>query len=59
MVDAKEMSPYAKLAVISSEDQLYPDHSGFDWKHIEKAMEYNKRKTRQGTRRQHHQPAGS
>ncbi|WP_127132629.1 monofunctional biosynthetic peptidoglycan transglycosylase [Pseudoflavitalea rhizosphaerae] len=44
MIDAKEMSPYAKLAVISSEDQLYPDHSGFDWKHIEKAMEYNKRK---------------
>jgi monofunctional biosynthetic peptidoglycan transglycosylase len=44
MVDAKEMSSYAKLAVISSEDQLYPDHSGFDWKHIEKAMEYNKRK---------------
>lgn len=43
-VDAKEMSPYARLAVISSEDQLYPDHSGFDWKHIEKAMEYNKRK---------------
>lgn len=44
MIDAKEMSPYAKLAVICSEDQLYPDHSGFDWKHIEKAMEYNKRK---------------
>ncbi|NML19959.1 monofunctional biosynthetic peptidoglycan transglycosylase [Pseudoflavitalea sp. G-6-1-2] len=43
-VDMDEMSPYAKLAVISSEDQLYPDHSGFDWKHIEKAMEYNKRK---------------
>jgi monofunctional glycosyltransferase len=43
-VDYKEMSPYAKLAVISSEDQLFPDHSGFDWKSIEKAMEYNKRK---------------
>lgn len=43
-VNMDEMSPYAKLAVISSEDQLYPDHSGFDWKHIEKAMEYNKRK---------------
>jgi monofunctional biosynthetic peptidoglycan transglycosylase len=43
-VNYKEMSPYAKLAVISSEDQLFPDHSGFDWKSIEKAMEYNKRK---------------
>ncbi len=43
-VSFRDMSPYAKLAVISSEDQLFPDHSGFDWKHIEKAMEYNKRK---------------
>lgn len=34
----------AKLAVISSEDQLFPDHNGFDWKNIKKAMEYNKRK---------------
>ncbi len=34
----------AKLAVISSEDQLFPDHSGFDWKNIKKAMAYNKRK---------------
>lgn len=37
--------PYsAKLAVIASEDQLFPDHSGFDWKSIRKAMAYNKRK---------------
>jgi monofunctional biosynthetic peptidoglycan transglycosylase len=33
-----------RLAVISSEDQLFPDHNGFDWKSIKKAMEYNKRK---------------
>ena len=33
-----------KLAVISSEDQIFPDHSGFDWKNIKKAMEYNKKK---------------
>jgi len=39
-----EMSPQAKLAVISSEDQIFPDHDGFDWKSIEKAMKYNKRK---------------
>ncbi|HYM92690.1 MAG TPA: monofunctional biosynthetic peptidoglycan transglycosylase [Chitinophagaceae bacterium] len=38
------ISPNAKLAVISSEDQLFPDHEGFDWKSIKKAMEYNKRK---------------
>jgi monofunctional biosynthetic peptidoglycan transglycosylase len=33
-----------RLAVISSEDQLFPDHNGFDWKSIKKAMAYNKRK---------------
>lgn len=43
-VDRSAMSVNAKLAVISSEDQLFPDHSGFDWKNIKKAMEYNKRK---------------
>lgn len=43
-VDRSEMSPYAGLAVISSEDQLYADHHGFDWKSIKKAMAYNKRK---------------
>ena len=43
-ISEKEMSPYAKLAVISSEDQLFPDHSGFDWKSINKAMDYNKKK---------------
>ncbi|HEX2627928.1 MAG TPA: monofunctional biosynthetic peptidoglycan transglycosylase [Chitinophagaceae bacterium] len=35
------ISPYAKLAVISSEDQRFPDHNGFDWKSIQKAMDYN------------------
>jgi monofunctional biosynthetic peptidoglycan transglycosylase len=32
------------LAVMAAEDQLFPDHNGFDWKSIEKAMAYNKRK---------------
>ena len=37
--------PYTiKLAVIASEDQLFPDHTGFDWKNIKKAMDYNKKK---------------
>lgn len=43
-VDYDEISNYAKLAMMSSEDQLFPDHSGFDWKSIQKAMDYNKRK---------------
>ena len=39
-----EISYNMRLAVISSEDQLFPDHSGFDWKSIEKAIKYNERK---------------
>ena len=42
-VNYGEMSQYAKLAVISSEDQLFPDHEGFDYKSIEKALEDNKK----------------
>jgi len=37
------ISPYAKLSVISSEDQLFPDHDGFDFKSIEKAMKHNQK----------------
>ncbi|HSU27754.1 MAG TPA: monofunctional biosynthetic peptidoglycan transglycosylase [Chitinophagaceae bacterium] len=43
-VKLRSISPYAGLAVISSEDQLFTDHHGFDWKSIKKAMAYNKRK---------------
>lgn len=43
-VAGDEISTHMKLAVIASEDQVFPDHSGFDWKYIKKAMEYNKRK---------------
>jgi monofunctional biosynthetic peptidoglycan transglycosylase len=43
-VDKSDISYTARLAVISSEDQLFTDHSGFDWKSIKKAMAYNKRK---------------
>ncbi|HTI12023.1 MAG TPA: monofunctional biosynthetic peptidoglycan transglycosylase [Puia sp.] len=39
----KNISPYAKLAVICSEDQLFPDHDGFDFKSIEKAMKHNQK----------------
>ena len=37
-VNRAQMSVNAKLAVIASEDQLFPDHNGFDFKSIEKAM---------------------
>jgi len=42
-VSYSEMSPNIKLAVIASEDQLFPDHDGFDLKAIKLAMKYNKR----------------
>ncbi len=45
-VDWKDMSDNVKLAVIASEDQLFPVHNGFDWKSIEKALEHNKKKKR-------------
>jgi len=38
-----EMGPNIKLAVIASEDQLFPDHDGFDLKAIKLAIKYNKR----------------
>jgi len=38
------ISKQAKLAVIASEDQLFPDHTGFDFKNIQKALVYNKKK---------------
>jgi monofunctional biosynthetic peptidoglycan transglycosylase len=34
-----EISPNVKLAAMASEDQLFPDHEGFDWKAIEKSMQ--------------------
>ncbi|MEO6253338.1 MAG: monofunctional biosynthetic peptidoglycan transglycosylase [Ferruginibacter sp.] len=38
-----DMGANIKLAVIASEDQLFPDHDGFDLKAIKKAMKYNTR----------------
>lgn len=38
-----EMSAAMKLAVIASEDQLFPDHDGFDIKAIKKAIKYNQK----------------
>ena len=42
-VNMDEISPYAKLAFMAAEDQKFPDHNGFDWKSIGKAMDYNKK----------------
>lgn len=43
-VTADEISSHAGLAVIASEDQLFADHNGFDWKSIQKAIEKNQKK---------------
>jgi monofunctional biosynthetic peptidoglycan transglycosylase len=43
-VGLDEISTHGKLAVIASEDQLFPDHNGFDIKSIKKALAYNKKK---------------
>ena len=42
-VSRNTISVNAKLAVIASEDQLFPDHNGFDFKSIEKAMKHNQK----------------
>jgi monofunctional biosynthetic peptidoglycan transglycosylase len=43
-VSRSNISPNARLAVMASEDQLFPDHHGFDWKSIKKAQKYNAKK---------------
>lgn len=43
-VSQKNISFNARLAVIAAEDQLFPDHNGFDWKSIKKARAYNEKK---------------
>ncbi len=40
----EDISPEIKLAAIASEDQLFTDHDGFDWKSIEKSMDEKKGK---------------
>jgi monofunctional biosynthetic peptidoglycan transglycosylase len=36
-----KISPNARLAVIAAEDQMFPDHNGFDWTSIQKAQKWN------------------
>ena len=42
-VSYDEMGDNIKLAVMSGEDQLFPDHNGFDFKSIQKAMKHNQK----------------
>ena len=45
-VSIENISPNARLAVMAAEDQGFPDHNGFDWKSIEKAMKHNSKTTK-------------
>ena len=40
------IAPAARLAVVASEDQKFPDHHGFDFEAIDKALEHNQRHRR-------------
>jgi len=42
-VDSSAISPHMKLAVIASEDQTFPDHHGFDFRSIDKALDERER----------------
>lgn len=45
-VRLEKISPNMVRAVISTEDNLFYMHNGFDWKAIERAIEHNKKSTR-------------
>lgn len=45
-IDFDAMSPNIRLAVMASEDQLFPDHNGFDISSIKKALANNKKSKR-------------
>lgn len=44
-ISYNKMGDNIKLAVLAGEDQLFPDHNGFDFKSIQKAMKHNQTKT--------------
>ena len=59
--DLEQISPHAAVAVIASEDQLFPFHAGFDFKSIREAIRATSRRQRRRphiARRQHHLAAG-
>ncbi|HEX5160586.1 MAG TPA: monofunctional biosynthetic peptidoglycan transglycosylase [Steroidobacteraceae bacterium] len=55
-VDLEQISPHAAVAVIASEDQLFPYHTGFDFKSIREAIRANER---QATRKRPRLRGGS
>jgi len=44
--DLEDIAPAMGLAVIAAEDQNFPEHSGFDWAAIEKALAHNEKSRR-------------
>jgi monofunctional biosynthetic peptidoglycan transglycosylase len=40
-VDLERISPHAAVAVIAAEDQVFPFHTGFDFKSIREAIRHN------------------
>jgi monofunctional biosynthetic peptidoglycan transglycosylase len=42
----ERISPHAAMAVIASEDQLFPFHAGFDFESIRKAVQHNAKSKR-------------
>ena len=45
-VPLEEISPNLGAAVIAAEDQNFPEHFGFDWQAIEKAVQHNEHSRR-------------
>jgi monofunctional biosynthetic peptidoglycan transglycosylase len=45
-VDYEDISPHLRLAVVAAEDQRFPEHEGFDFAAIEKAVAHNQRSER-------------
>jgi len=43
-VSKEEISSNLRLAAMASEDQLFPNHGGFDWKSLEKSLDSNPKK---------------
>jgi monofunctional glycosyltransferase len=43
-VSKKMISPNATLAAIASEDQLFPDHGGFDWDALKQSLQQDEKK---------------
>ncbi len=44
--DLKDLSPALQQAVMAAEDQQFPDHFGFDWDQIDRAMKENLKRKR-------------